>query len=351
MTRFGITMPSRTASMDRFAEYARWADEAGFDSVWDYELYRNPFTLLAGAAPATSRIALATGLAAAFSRSPFEMANAAADIDELSHGRMLLGLGAGVGEFLTAFHNTDSTRVVARMREYIDVLRLSWQYLHHGEAPAYSGLHYRFIPPPINPWGVRDLPRDRIPVYLAAMKPALMQLCGETADGWLGYLATPQFADEQLRPNIAIGAQRAGRDPAEIELACEVITSVHADRAEAYRRARIHVGFYVIHPMSDPVVHAHGLAEEQNAIRMALMSGGFAALEGTPDALVEAFSITGTPDEAREKLAPWESAFDHVIFHTPYVPPLTAAESEDSYRAIVTALGETTRPRRSLSAV
>jgi alkanesulfonate monooxygenase SsuD/methylene tetrahydromethanopterin reductase-like flavin-dependent oxidoreductase (luciferase family) len=86
----------------------------------------------------TSRIALATGLAAAFSRSPFEMANAAADIDELSHGRMLLGLGAGVGEFLTAFHNTDSTAVVARMREYIDVLRLSWRYLQHGEAPEYS---------------------------------------------------------------------------------------------------------------------------------------------------------------------------------------------------------------------
>jgi alkanesulfonate monooxygenase SsuD/methylene tetrahydromethanopterin reductase-like flavin-dependent oxidoreductase (luciferase family) len=149
MNRLGITMPTRTAAMHRFPQYAQWADEAGFDSIWDYELYRNPFAMLCTAALTTSHATLATGLAAAFPRSPFEAANAAADVDELSGGRMLLGLGTGVPEFLTAFHSTEFSKPVARMREYIEVLRRSWQYLHAGEAEAFQGERYRFLPPPM----------------------------------------------------------------------------------------------------------------------------------------------------------------------------------------------------------
>ena len=80
---------------------------------------------------------------------------------------MLLGLGTGVPEFLEAFHSTDASKMVGRMSEYIDVLRLSWQYLRTGEAEPMEGEYYQFVPPPINPWGVRgieqrvdpDLPR------------------------------------------------------------------------------------------------------------------------------------------------------------------------------------------------
>ena len=66
MKRLGITMPTRTVALDRVAEYAQWADEAGFDSVWDYELYRNPFSMLCLCAVNTERSLLATGLAAGF---------------------------------------------------------------------------------------------------------------------------------------------------------------------------------------------------------------------------------------------------------------------------------------------
>jgi hypothetical protein len=68
-----------------------------------------------------------------------------------------------------------------------------------------------------------------------------------------------------------------------------------------------------------------------------MMSEGLAAFEKTPDAVVRAFSITGTPDEARQQLGAWEGVVDHVVFHTPYVPPFTAEESEDAYRNILGA--------------
>lgn len=346
MKRLGITMPTRTAALERVGDYAQWADEAGFDSVWDYELYRNPFSMLCLCAVRTERALLATGLAAALSRSPFELANEMADVDELSGGRALLGLGTGVPEFLEAFHSTSFSNAVARMSEYIDVLRLSWHHLHTMEPVAYTGEHYRINSPPLNPWGGRNTARDQIPIYVAAMRPKLMALCGEKADGWLGYLATPKFIEQRVRPALAEGAKRAGRDPSEVQIATEIICSVSPDRDVAYRRAKVHVGFYVAHPVSDVVVELHGLQDDVADLRQAMMTKGLAAFEETPESLVEAFSITGTPEEARQKLTEWEDAYDDLVLHTPYVPPLEADESEDAYRNIIDAFGEVARSRR-----
>jgi probable F420-dependent oxidoreductase len=336
MSQIGITMPSRTAPLERIPEYARLADEAGFDSVWSYELYRNPFAMLNTAALATERAQLGTGLAAAFSRSPFELANAVADVDELSGGRAILGVGTGVPEFLTAFHNTDASKPVARMREYVECVRRGWQYMNTFEAEPFEGEFFSITPPPFNPWGGRQLARPEIPVYLAGMRPKLLGLCGEVANGWIGYLATPRFVEEVVAPNVAEGARKAGRDPSEIDLAADVICSVSPDRDVAMRRAKIHVGFYMSHPVSDIVIELHGLQDEQAAVRQALMTEGLAGLEKTDEKLVETFSISGTPEEARQRLGEY-SGLPHVVLHTPYVPPLDAEESEDSYRNIVDA--------------
>jgi probable F420-dependent oxidoreductase len=338
--QIGITMPTRTGPLGRVSEWARIADEAGFKSIWSYELYRNPFVLLALAAPETKQATLATGLTGAFPRSPFECANGAADIDELTGGRMLLGLGTGVPEFLQAFHSTDASHMVGRMSEYIDVLRASWKYLRTGEAEPVQGRYYNFIVPPLNPWGVREQNSESIPIYLAAMRPKLLELCGKKADGWMGYLATPEFVEQRVKPGIAVGAEKAGRDPSEVKIAGEVICCVHPDREVAMHRARVHVGFYVAHPVSDVVAEVHGLQDEVAGLRQAFMTEGPAAIAKTSDPLVEAFSISGTPDEAREKLDDRYRIIDHLALHTPYIPPLTAEESDDAYRQIVDAFGE-----------
>jgi probable F420-dependent oxidoreductase len=331
----GITIPSRTIKFEKVAELAKLADSAGFDSVWDYEIYRNPFTMLCTAAVTTTRTQLGTGLAAAYSRSPFECANAAADVDELSDGRMLLGIGTGVPEFLSAFHSTYTDRPLRRMREYIDVLRLSWKYLQTGEAGTYAGEHYTFNPPPMNPWGTRPAGRDDIPIYLSAMGPKMIELAGETAQGWLGYLATPEFIEEIVFPRLSAGAARVGRSPADVDVASDVICSVSDNRDVALRRARINVGFYVSHPVSDQVARLHGVEDEQMQVRRLLMTEGLAGLEKTPDKLVDLFSIWGTPDEARDKAETFRGSLPHLILHTPYVPPLQSEESIDAFEAIV----------------
>lgn len=173
------------------------------------------------------------------------------------------------------------------------------------------------------------------------MKPLLMQLAGERADGLMGYLFTPMVLRDYVLPNITKGAARVGRRPADIDIAALTVCCVHPDRAEAVRRARFHVGYYAAYELSDGMVALHGLERDQAAVREALMTQGPAALEtSTSHRLIEAFSITGTPDECRKQLREYEGLLPHNILHTPYVPPLSAEESIDTYRQILEAFGQ-----------
>lgn len=334
--KLGVTMPSRTAPMSRLPEYAKLADDNGFDSAWTYELYRNPFSILYASALQTSDVELCTGLATAFTRSPFEAANAAADVDEASGGRMKLGLGTGVPEFLGAFHSTDLKKPITRIKEYIDCLRRSWSYLAGEQVESFAGQFYRFAAPPINPWGLREMARPTIPILLAGMRPRLLKLAGAVADGWCGYLYSPKFFEQVVLPNISEGAKSAGRDVDSMDLACEIICCVHTDRDVAMARAKKHVGFYIAHPVSDVVAEIEGVLDLVNGLRAEMMQKGLAAFEETPEELVELFSISGTPEECRQKLERYKD-LPHLALHTSYVPPFTAEESDDCYLQIIDA--------------
>jgi alkanesulfonate monooxygenase SsuD/methylene tetrahydromethanopterin reductase-like flavin-dependent oxidoreductase (luciferase family) len=311
-SRIGVSLPMLNQPYERYAEFAALAEDAGFDSVWDYEFYRNPFITHALNARATSRIQLGTGIAVAATRTPFEMANAAADVDELSGGRTLLGLSTGGAGWMECFNGTDIDRPLTRLREYIHVIRQLWDHFETDEPFDFQGKIYRASSPPFNPWGTRNL------VF--------------------GFLPTPSFIQDHVIPNVAIGAAKAGRDPSEIEVTALVICSVSHDREEALRRARINVGNYVAYPVGATVVDFMGLQEDRNHVLMRLLSEGPAALAtAASDELVRTFAIAGTPDEAAEQLAAYEGVLPHIVLHTPYVPPIDQASSEDAFRSMVQA--------------
>ncbi|MGH7964835.1 MAG: LLM class flavin-dependent oxidoreductase, partial [Candidatus Binatia bacterium] len=240
MQRLSLSLPIYNTSMGKLQQMARWAEEARFETAWDYEFFRSPFMTLGVAALATNRIKLGTGIAVALSRSPMVTANEAADVDELSQGRMVLGIGAGAGEFLQAWHNTDLTNAVPRMREYIEAMRVVWGSVGSGKPASYTGTHYN-----LRLGGVRrPLVREQIPVYLAGVQPKVIQLAGEIADGQLGFFYSPRYLKEVVYPNLAIGARRGGREAAAVDICSFIICSVAKDRREALRRARIQVGYY-----------------------------------------------------------------------------------------------------------
>lgn len=336
--KIGISMPILNQPYGKFAELAGLADTAGFDSVWDYEFFRNPFMIHAACAGSTSTISHATGIATACSRTPFEMANAAADLDELTGGRAIIGLANGAGMWTDVFNGADVSSPLARIREYIDAMRLHWKHFSDGEPFSFEGEFYKAASPAFNPWGVRQLVRPRIPIYLSVVRPRMLRLAGEIADGALGYLGTPRYFTDVYRPSIAEGAVAAGRAPSDVEITALVICSVSEDREEAMRRARIQVGNYICFPGADPMIQFENLAEERDKVLMKLLSDGVSAFDDIPEHVVKTFAICGTPEEGREQLAAFEGALDHIVLHTPYVPPLAQADSEDAFRDTVTAL-------------
>jgi len=340
MSQMGITMPMLNTGLRETAALARHAEQGGFDSVWGYEFYRSPYSGVAAAAMNTDRIQLGTGLAVAFSRTPFVTANNAADIDELSGGRAILGLGTGSPEFLRHFHGLDQRRALARMADYVGAVRAAWAYLDTMEPATYTGEFYTLDFPEFMPFGTRPMLRPDIPIYLAAERPKMLQLAGEIADGALGSFWSVGYITDVVLPNVAIGRERAGRPDNAVEIAAQIVCAVHPDRDVAMRRARIHVGMYAAHPVADPMISAAGLEDDQQAVREALLLGGAEALEETTsERLVEEMSISGTPDECRGKATAFMDVLSQVHFHTPYVPPLRSEESVDAFRQIIDCFG------------
>jgi probable F420-dependent oxidoreductase len=338
--KLGITMPCLNQPLTEYPRLARAAEDAGLDSAWFCEFFRNPFVVLGACAQQTERIGLGTALAAGVGRTPFEMANAAVDVDELSGGRVLLGVGTGGPGWVEYFHGNDGIdRPVPRMREYVHVMREVWRHQATGEPISFDGEFYRVANPPLNPWGGRPMARPAIPIYLAGLRPLGLRLAGEIADGLMAYFISPEYYTDVVAPNIARGAQKAGRDPADVDIASLTLCSVSDDRAEAMRLARISVGMYACYPVSNPMVEYLGLTEDRDAVLRAMLAEGPRALERTTsDELVEAFSIAGTPDECAERLQSYTGVMSHVVLHTPYVPPITQAESAAAFHRNLRAL-------------
>lgn len=333
--KLGISMPCRTAPLRQIPEYARRAEEAGLDTVWAWENVSDPFSMLATSSMVTERIGIGTALAVAPNRTASAMANHAADIDQMSAGRMHLGVGPGL---------IPNGKPLTYLSEYIDVLRLHWQYIATGEAPTYEGEFHSYKQPRFEVFGRRPLERPTMPVYLGAIGPKMLRLVGEKADGWIGSLSTPAYIKEHVRPILQEGAEFAGRSLSDVDILDLVFCSVSDDEELAWKRARQQVGFYVLAKHSDTPVKFLNKYDEVTAIReRARTDGAPAAYELLSEELIRAFALVGTPDQARSQLTQWEGAVDHLVLHTPYVPPLTHEDAEDCYANALATFGRTTQ--------
>lgn len=343
MSKLGVTMPGLTQPISAFPKMAAMAEDAGFDSVWTYEFYRNPLIIHALSAQKTSRIPLGIGLAVAAGRSPFTMAQAAADVDEISGGRLILGVGIGSSGFLDIMNGVIADQPIRRTREYVGLLRTVWDWNCRkigADGDTFGGEFYKFTAPEINWFGRRPMARERIPVYTPALQPAMARMGGEISDGVLGFMLPPKYLRDVYLPAVAEGARKAGRNPKDVDVACETVCSVSKDRAEAYRRAGFQVGIYLAHPVMAPLAKSMGVAKEREACLETLMTRGPMALgDEVDDKLVDAFSIAGTPDECRQKLKEYEDCLPNVLLHPPYMPVLSREESADAYANIISTFG------------
>jgi alkanesulfonate monooxygenase SsuD/methylene tetrahydromethanopterin reductase-like flavin-dependent oxidoreductase (luciferase family) len=286
-------------TVDDMVECYQRAEDAGFDyAVMSESAGRDAMVILTKAAQGTKRIKLGTNILPIYTRTPWLSAASALTLNEVAQGRFeILGLGSSYKARVEAWFGESFDKPARRMREYVEVIK---QILTEGET-TYSGDVFTISDYP-DITQLSDAPRD-IKVYLGVTGPVMRRLAGKVADGAiLNSLSTPEFIRES-RELIAQGASEAGRDPAEIDLACSIVFSASEDRNEAIEAAKRGLLFYIIYPEFDPIVKTTNMMARVQELRDAYWSGDRKRAHDLIDEeLLEPFVVFGTPTECREKL-------------------------------------------------
>lgn len=208
---------SRGAQWSRTVDYVVEAERLGADIVWTSEGWGLDAVSTAGyLAAGTERIRIGTGIMQITARPPAVAAMAALTLAGMSGNRFVLGLGMSNPQVVEGLHNTRFAEPLARLREYLAILRLAFA----GEPLEHHGRHYD-LPLPDGEGKTLTLSRPsddiEVPIHLATLGPKAMQLTGALADGWIGQSFTPE-GSAGFVPFLEDGASRAGRSLADLEL-------------------------------------------------------------------------------------------------------------------------------------
>lgn len=305
------------ADAAELAAFARAAERAGLARLWAPELHRSSTIPLAVAAAATSRIELGTGIALAFTRSPMVLALEALDLDELSGGRLVLGLGAGVRRLNASWHAAPYDPPLRRMREMAAAVRELIEALATGRDARAPGTIYD-----IDVRGLRRdaaAPRASVPVWLAAVLPGMTGLAGAIGDGFLDHPVTsPGWLGERLLPALRRGAERAGRDAPAVAGAL-ICAASDDDPDGAVRAAAGTVGFYATVRTYAEMFSEHGFGDRLGPIREAFVAGdGERLVEAVGPEMTHAFAAAGSVAHVRGRGRAYEGLADRLWATPPH---------------------------------
>jgi probable F420-dependent oxidoreductase len=314
--RNGLILMSGSVKGD--VELATRAEKAGFDSVFTVEFFnRHGFVPLAAIAGATSRIRIGTGIANAFTRTPLLHASAAMDLDELSDGRMILGLGSATRRMNEDWYGVPFSAPAARMTELVRLLRTAFA-ARQGGGFRFEGEFWNLnVPLYARPGAARE----SVPIWVAAVNRRMVHTAGSVADGLVGHpIATRRWHRDVTLPGIRAAEDEAGREPGSCVLAPYVLCAIAPTREQALREAKGQIGFYYTTELYHSILDHHGLREVGRACRAAFRKFDMKAVgEAVPDALVDEIAIACTPDEARDRLSQWSDLTGDPLFYPPSV--------------------------------
>ncbi len=296
------------------AATAAEAEQLGYDAAWSTEFYtRSAVVSLAAMAGATSAVKIGSSIAYAVGRTPLVLATEARSLDELSGGRLILGLGTGTTRMMANWHGVDPAGPASRMEELIPLLRRLWRL--DAEPVRHDG---RFYHVDITPTAEMTAPvRADIPVYTAGVNRRMIEVAGRVSDGFIGHpLFTGRYFAEVVRPAIATGAAKAGRDPAAVQVAAMVICCVADDEEQARAEAAAQIAFYAAPRTYSTCVEVAGFAAAGEQIRAAFAARDYDAMtRAVPDEMVSAMAAAGTAGQVAEQLAAFGEYADHVIVY------------------------------------
>jgi probable F420-dependent oxidoreductase len=281
----------------------RWASRAealGFESVWIAETGGpDPFVLAGTVAQVTTRARIGLAVSPVYFRTPATIAAASGTVAQLAPGRFILGVGSSSHAMVENWHGLPFERPVSRVRETVAVVRA----MLAGEKTDFTGKTlsskgFRLLVPPPSP----------VPIYVGALRPPMLRLAGEVGDGVVVNLFPASALPAMLR-QVAVGARRAGKEPAGLECVCRHQVLVTDDRERAREIFRAGLAGYFATPVYNKFLAWYGFEEEA-----ALVAEGFRQRDraltrrGMTDRVVDSLSIFGSPEECRARVAEYAGA-------------------------------------------
>lgn len=314
-----ITYQPWGETLAELVDAGRRAEEAGAETLWVSELHRSATGTAAALAGGTTTARVGTSILLAFTRSPMITALESLDLDELSGGRFVLGIGSGVQRLNEDWHHVTFGKPVPHIREVVRNVRLFWSSCTIGEPIEADGdwepIRIRGYERPFT------VPDREIPVYLAAMGPYMTRLAGEIGDGWISHeLCSPAYLSERVMPDLRAGIERAdGKERTDLNIVVSACCSVGPDAAAARRRAAGLVGFYATVRTYAEFFDFHGLAQDQQRVIDAFRGGKGAdhLADDVSDAMVDALTMSGNRDDVAARISAYEGIADSVKLSPP----------------------------------
>jgi alkanesulfonate monooxygenase SsuD/methylene tetrahydromethanopterin reductase-like flavin-dependent oxidoreductase (luciferase family) len=305
-------------SLDAAIERVKLAESLGYESVYVTHIAgRESLTVLTAYALATSTIRVGTGVVPIYTRTPATMAQTAATIDELSGGRLTLGLGVSHRPVVEGWHGQSIERPVHEMREYASIVRA----ILRGEDPP-QGEKWRT--------GFRLIgldPSPRLPIYIAALSPAMLRLAGEIADGVLLWLCSPKYIEDVVVPELRAGRERAGKTLDGFDIVPAVPAALTDDRDGAYGAMRRDLIPYFGLPFYRAMIERSGFTADIEAYDAA--AGDIAAMKAAiSEDFLDQLTAVGEETAVREGIERYRRAGST----SPCVGPIPTTDFEATLR-------------------
>jgi probable F420-dependent oxidoreductase len=310
-----------TQDLRAIPDLVQAAERLGIDGVWFNETAHDPFLGSTLAVEHTARVSVGTAIALAFVRSPTTLAYLAWDLARLSGGRFILGLGTQVRAHVERRFGMAWDRPAARLRDTVAAIRAVWQAWREGTPLRHRGPFHSlslmtpfFTPPPFE---------GAIPIYLAAVNPAMCRLAGEIADGLHVHpFHTPAYLREVILPAVAHGLRRGGREREALTVAVGVIIVPEERDAAARLEARRAIAFYGSTPSYRRVLAHHGWEDVGERLSRLAAAGRWEEMPVLiSDEILETFAVVGDPGTIGARLRDrYADLADRLTPYRPFAP-------------------------------
>lgn len=303
--------------LDKVGAEAKALEELGYSGIMTAETSHDPFFPLVVAAMSTQRIELMTSIAVAFARTPMILANIGHDLNAVSKGRFVLGIGSQIRPHIAKRFSMPWSAPAARMREFILAMRAIWATWHEGKPLEFAGRFYThtlmtpFFTPTNNEYGAPK-------VFLAAVGPLMTEVAGEVADGVIIHaFTTEKYLRETTLPALQRGFVRAGKSRKDFEISYPVfvVTGKDDEAIEAAKVAtRRQIAFYGSTPAYKPVLDSIGVGDLQSDLNSMSKQGRWEEMgQLITDDIVKEFAVIGPPSSIAGQI---KSRYGDVIDRT-----------------------------------